>query len=281
MRYAEYELADALHHICIKSYHSTLPPVKREYREHHHTECEIAVFLRGRGTYAVHGRELPFCAGDVFLFGSNEAHCIINIEEEFDLLNVHFEPRLLWEHPDTMELLNIFAARSRGFSNRFADADGALRAMLLELEDELRDKPPCCEVRARSLLLDVLVHMIRKYDCVDPSRAVSAPSSLTGSMIASIQHINEHLDAKLTLAALAEIACMTPTYYCTVFKKLNGVSPVEYITIKRVERAVELLRTTKMGKLEIAQSCGFSGSSNFYKAFRKITGKCPSDYSGA
>ena len=61
-------------------------------------------------------------------------------------------------------------------------------------------------------------------------------------------------------------------------KKLNGISPWEYITIKRVERAVEMLKTTDLTKLEIAERCGFSGSSNFYKAFAHVTGKKPGDY---
>ena len=63
------------------------------------------------------------------------------------------------------------------------------------------------------------------------------------------------------------------------FKKFNGISPWEYITIKRVENAVELIKNTNMTKLEIAEKCGFSSSSNFYKAFFNITGKKPSDYS--
>ena len=271
---------DTCNKTILSSYHSKLSPGRREYREHHHTECEISLFIRGRGTYVVHGKTYPFAAGDVFLFGSNEAHCITEIYEDFDLLNFHFESKLLWENQETVELLNLFAARSRRFSNRFADPDGILRGYLLDLESELCNRPPCCEVRARGLLLCALVHMIRAYDCIDPTRAVSAPSSVTGSLNASMQYINENLEAHLTLQSLADIACMTPTYYSAVFKKLNGVSPWEYITIKRVERAVEMLRSTSLGKLEIAERCGFSSSSNFYKAFQKITGKKPSDYVG-
>ena len=47
---------------------------------------------------------------------------------------------------------------------------------------------------------------------------------------------------------------------------------------ERVERAIGMLQETNLTKLEIAAACGFCGSSNFYKAFQKITGKKPSDY---
>ena len=101
---------------------------------------------------------------------------------------------------------------------------------------------------------------------------------VAGNMRRAIRYIDENLEQKLTLRTIADVACLTPTYFSSVFKKLNGVSPWEYITIKRVERAVEMLKTTDLTKLEIAERCGFSGSSNFYKAFAAVTGKTPSDY---
>ena len=67
-------------------------------------------------------------------------------------------------------------------------------------------------------------------------------------------------------------------YFSSVFKKFNGVSPWEYITIKRVGRAIDMIKSTDMTKIEIAERCGFSSPSHFYKAFREITGKNPKDF---
>ena len=94
-----------------------------------------------------------------------------------------------------------------------------------------------------------------------------------------IAYIAENLDKKIQLKEIADVACMSETYFSSVFKKFNGISPWDYITIKRVEKAISLLKTSDLNKLEIAELCGFSSSSNFYKAFFKITGKTPSDYS--
>ena len=44
---------------------------------------------------------------------------------------------------------------------------------------------------------------------------------------------------------------MTPTYFSSVFKKFNGLSLWDDITIKRVEKAIQILKTTDMIKLEI------------------------------
>ncbi len=274
MRIQEHVLKDGYDRVVIKSYRSVLSPQKREYREHHHTECELSVFLSGSGIYAVHGKQYAFRAGDAFLFGSNEPHCITDIYEDMVLLNIHFESKLLWERSESAELLSLFAARAKSFSHQFSE-DATLQSKILELEGELDLQPPCCLVTAKCLLFSALVHMIRNYACIDPARTITAHSSITHSLKHAMDHINEHLEEKMTLKEIADIACMTPTYFSTVFKKLNGVSPWEYITIKRVERAIEMLKTTDMTKLEIAERCGFSSSSNFYKAFVHITGKQP------
>ncbi len=278
MRMHETVLSDDYDNFLIRSYHSRLSTGTRAYREHHHTECELSLFLSGRGLYAVHGRNYEFETGSVFLFGSDEAHCITEIYEDFDLLNIQFESRLLWEHSETVELLNLFAARNKNFSNRIAVGDSELSELILSLERELTEQRACRTVKAKYILFSALVHIIRTYDYINPEKALNAPSSATGSLKRAIRYINENLEHKLTLREIADVACMTPTYFSAVFKKFNGISPWEYITIKRVEKTVEMLKTTDLSKLEIAERCGFTSSSNFYKAFYQVTGKAPKDF---
>ena len=85
MRTRELILADEADNVVIKAYHSMLPPQSRAYQAHHHTECELSFFFRGSGVYRMEDRCCEFRAGDVFLFGSNEAHCITEIREDMDL----------------------------------------------------------------------------------------------------------------------------------------------------------------------------------------------------
>ena len=96
-------------------------------------------------------------------------------------------------------------------------------------------------------------------------------------MRAALEFIDENLELPLTLNSIAARASMSPTYFSAVFKKMNSVSVWEYIKIKRIEKAVGLLKTTTLTKLDIAERCGFSSSSNFYKAFKNVTGKTPSE----
>ena len=278
MRVKEYVLYEDSGQVTLRSYHSVLSPQLRAYREHHHTECELSLFLSGRGTYAVHGKEYDFCTGDVFLFGSNEAHSITRIDEPMDLLNVHFEPRVLWERTESAELLNLFAARSKGFCHRFADTDGTLAQKILHLEGELSEPRPCRALEAKCALFSALTHMIRQYDCVDPQKSVAAPSSLTQSLHAAIQYIHKHLSDKLTLEQIADSAAVSTRECLRCFRDAIHQSPIEYLLSYRIGAAKKLLETTGYSITETALRTGFNSAAYFSQQFKLHTGKTPNAY---
>ena len=108
---------------------------------------------------------------------------------------------------------------------------------------------------------------------IDKANSYTYEYSQSKKIKDAMTYIDNNTDNRLTLKEISSTVCMAETYFSSIFKKFNGISPCEYITIKRVEKAVDLIKNTSLTKLEIAEQCGFSSSSNFYKAFFKITGK--------
>lgn len=278
MKFNENTLYNSNSKLLLKTYHSAVEPGKRVLREHHHTECELSLVVSGSGTYYVCGTEYSFSSGDMFLFGSNEAHCITDVTTPLNLLNIQFEPCLLWENPDTVELLTLFNMRNNQFRNQFSKDDTILQNLILKIEKELSEKNSGYIIEIKHLLFSSLIHIIRTYDYVKKNNQYKFHNPSTEKLKDAMSYIDNNLENKITLKEIASAACMAETYFSSVFKKFNGISPWEYITIKRVERAIYLIKNTNMTKLEIAEKCGFSSSSNFYKTFYHITGKKPSDY---
>lgn len=274
MKFNEAVIYDNTGKPILKSFHSSVKPEKRFYREHHHTECELSIFVSGDGIYNVNQMVYDFHAGNVFLFGSNEIHCITEINSSLHLLNIQFEPRLLWEYPENAEMLRLFNSRKSNFSNRFED-DETLKKYIFSIEKELGEKRTGYVIEAKYLLYSALIHIIREYNS---THSMTDTLNSSEGMRSAIAYINQNLEKKLILKDIADYACMSETYFSSVFKKFNGISPWDYITIKRVERAIELLKTTSQNKLQIAEKCGFSSPSNFYKAFKQVTGKAPGDF---
>lgn len=279
MRYDEFHIQD------ITLYHSTVPSGKRPYWAHHHTECELSILKSGSGTYSVKDMEYSFHQGDIFLFGSNEIHCITEIHpgDPFILFNVRFSPRLLWDsqNQDSLPLLTLFTHRSEHFTNRICRNNPHtpyLRDTIFHMEQEIRKKPPGYALKIKMDLYDILLCLIRHFDYVQENAAPLPGGQILEQLARAMEYIDTHLAEAISLDDIAKHAMLSSAYFSTLFKKYNGLSPWDYITIKRVELAIHLLRTTKMTKLEIASSCGFSSSANFYKAFKHITGKSPGDY---
>ena len=63
-----------------------------------------------------------------------------------------------------------------------------------------------------------------------------------------------------------------------IFKEGMGVSPHEYLTRIRIEKAEQLLTNTDLSIAEVAEQTGFSGQNYFSRAFKRYTGKTPREF---
>ena len=146
------------------------------------------------------------------------------------------------------------------------------------LEKEAEEHKKEYEIMLKIHLMNILVEMIRAYDGQLAKNETTYNAETLRYIEKSLAYIDEHLTDNLTLEELAAVAHMSKNYFCRQFKQLNGISPWEYICVKRIERAVHYIETTDLTRLEIASKCGYNNTSNFYYAFKKITGKTPGDY---
>jgi|SRR6476661_1254794 AraC family transcriptional regulator len=91
-------------------------------------------------------------------------------------------------------------------------------------------------------------------------------------------YVEEHLPEQIPLATLAGLARLSTYYFCRAFKQSFGVPPHRYHTSRRIEQAKVMLAARKHSVTEIGLTLGFSDTSSFTAAFRKITGQTPSSY---
>ena len=91
-------------------------------------------------------------------------------------------------------------------------------------------------------------------------------------------YISQHYQSKLTTAELAEHFHLTEHYFCCLFKKETGQSPIDYINKYRIEKAGILLKNTDKNITDIAQQVGFDDSNYFSRIFKKYNGVSPRYY---
>ena len=76
--------------------------------------------------------------------------------------------------------------------------------------------------------------------------------------------IHERYYDKLTIADLAKATKLSRSLFIKKFKQICGLPPLEYITVKRIEAAEQMLLNTNLSIMDIAIKCGFYDSSHFY-----------------
>ena len=94
----------------------------------------------------------------------------------------------------------------------------------------------------------------------------------------SIDYINKHYNEDLNINMLAEIEHYNVNYYSEWFKKQESMNPKDYIQKLRIEKAKELLLTTKYSISEISNQVGYSHSSSFCRVFKIIEKMSPTEY---
>jgi AraC-like DNA-binding protein len=93
-----------------------------------------------------------------------------------------------------------------------------------------------------------------------------------------IAFVGEHYTEPLALRDLAQMASMSRSHFCRMFRHAAGVSFRDYIRNLRLRRAQELLRRPKASLTAIALEVGFYDLAHFDKAFRKQYGVSPSEF---
>ncbi len=94
----------------------------------------------------------------------------------------------------------------------------------------------------------------------------------------TLNYIDEHYTENITLTSMAEIVYANASYLGYLFKKELGVSCVEYVNQKRIDRAARYLLETNMKVYEIMDNVGITDKNYFLRLFKKYKGKTPTEY---
>jgi transcriptional regulator GlxA family with amidase domain len=90
--------------------------------------------------------------------------------------------------------------------------------------------------------------------------------------------IDRDFAEQLDVPALAREAHASRAHFVRSFKKAFGETPHRYLLRRRVERAKELLRNTRLSVTEVSIAVGFRSLGSFSTAFHQLIGESPRAY---
>ena len=92
------------------------------------------------------------------------------------------------------------------------------------------------------------------------------------------EYIDAHLHDRIGRMELAELVHLNPAYLSRLFKKETGQSLSDYMTMRKIEAAKELLLTTRKPISEICHEIGYSDLAYFTRVFKKMCQVSPLAY---
>jgi len=140
----------------------------------------------------------------------------------------------------------------------------------------------CAPSAGSALLIDSLaqslsVCVIRDHHRhpAEPRDAAAGHGLTPAQQRRALDFIETHLSRDFELTELARTAGVSAYHFIRCFKSSFGASPYQFVMKKRLDRVVELIRTTHLPLAEIALSCGFSDQAHMTRTLKKSMGLTP------
>lgn len=95
---------------------------------------------------------------------------------------------------------------------------------------------------------------------------------------AAVEYIANHYTSDIEIPQLARLCATSLSVFTGAFRDEQGCTASAYITQYRMEKAMNLLRTTNLMVKEIAFQVGYPDESYFIRVFKNFAGVTPSTY---
>ena len=156
----------------------------------------------------------------------------------------------------------------------------AMRWSLERMREELRDPQPGGSLIAQQLAYMMLIQALRLHLADGARSGVGWLFALADKqMSAAITCMHDDPGHPWTLQKLAERVGMSRSIFALRFKETVGATPMEYLTRWRMLLAGDRLKNSDDSISIIALSLGYESESAFGKAFKRVMGCSPKQYS--
>ncbi|MEO3944031.1 AraC family transcriptional regulator [Gorillibacterium sp. CAU 1737] len=247
---------------------------------HYHKEMEILVVLTGEFEIHTEDGYTRLTDGDVLIIGAYQLHRDRILAEnaryyvfQFDL-SYYMDPSILPYHRLFLEQQFPFSRLNYIFQES-PEAREIVQACVQEIYREARRKEAGYEIAVSLLIKKILLALLRN----DSQKLLSHPESAELMRLKPVlDYIEEHIEDKIQVKEASQIANISYYYFVKYFKKVLGMSFLEYVNMKKIKRAERYLLTEDISIAEVGETVGMPNMAHFYKLFRKYNGCSPNEY---
>jgi AraC family transcriptional regulator, arabinose operon regulatory protein len=146
-----------------------------------------------------------------------------------------------------------------------------IRELANEAISNFPGKDRMIKVNTDRLVVNIIRHIL-KNQIFTEQLATNINYFKDPRLLDIFSYIKNNLSGDLSNRTLSNVANVSEDYVGQYFKMLTGINPQDYIEYQRMERAVELLRTTKTSVNNIAEDLGYKDTAYFCRRFKMMFG---------
>lgn len=238
-------------------------------REHGRLDYQIIYILQGRGTYLLDGKSVSAAAGNIVIYRPGEIqHYVYQCKDIPEVYWVHFTGF------GAGELLTQagFGKDSIVHIGLHDDCVKLYKKTIWELQTKRPLYLPAANAAFSSLLA-----------CMGRFRLESIngrPENKDRDIEAVLEHMHNAYNMHWTVEDFAGLCNLSVYYFIHRFKAYTGVSPIQYLTGIRINKAKELLSDSSLSVSEIAYVVGYENPLYFSRVFKRHVGISPAYFAG-
>ena len=249
---------------------------------HIHDFDELVVIFGGSAIHVIDDEEYPVVRGDVFVVRGDHHHTFKNLENlnvaNFLFRRDYFET-LKKEFANLPGFKALFVDETRYRKNQKFKSKLHLNSVQLQeiihllnaINDEQADTLPGYNEAKERIFEFLLIKICRDY-----SKEQTPNSKSLLRISKAIDFMENNYKQKISIQILSQKTGMSESNFRLCFKKITGLSPINFLIKLRIEKAVDLMESNySMNITEISSLIGFNDSAYFSKKFKKIIGINP------
>lgn len=244
---------------------------------HWHEDVEILMPLRGYLAYNINGSRVTIHEGDAIFVNTRHMHYGLSADgTDCEYICITFRPQLLCANAEIQNRYVLPLLTSPHFTHLMLQKAVPEHRPLLEaicwIDACYQERLPGFEMLELAGLFQLWQGIYRLAE-----HQIGEAVSADGNVIIQkrmLEYIRTHYPERITVNTIAAAGGVCRTKCCQIFKKYMNRTPNEYLNSFRLEKGMELLKSTNMTITEIADACGYSSASYFTEMFTRQKG-CP------
>jgi AraC-like DNA-binding protein/mannose-6-phosphate isomerase-like protein (cupin superfamily) len=239
---------------------------------HKHDVLEFVFITKGKGHVIIEQREYNVQKGDLLIYNQNTLHSEESTKDEpiesffLGVDNVHIEglPENSLLRAGEKEVVSVKSEYE------------SLYHYFYMIVTEAETQAPFSKEMTESVVRVILILILR---LLSKESGEFAQYQKTNE---AFERAKSYIDKNFSMIEGIDDVCknafLSKYYLSHVFKIYGGVSPVRYITQKKIGLAKELLANPEILLAGIASRCGYDETAYFSKVFKRSEGCSPGEY---